>query len=88
MKINLTTPIIVKVKIEGTLDFREIDVILDTGARYTAISWEVAKDIGYDPAISEKRVSIVTANGVIEVPLINVKSISLKELKVENVEVC
>lgn len=86
MKINLGMPIVVKIKVQGILDFREIDVILDTGARYITISWEVAKDIGYDPAISERRVSVTTANGVIEVPLITVQSIHLGELKVDNVE--
>ena len=87
MKINLGIPIVVKIKVQGILDFRELDVILDTGARYTTISWDIAKDIGYDPAISKRRVSVTTANGVIEVPLITVQSISLRELKVDSIEV-
>jgi len=37
-------------------------VILDTGAAYTVIAWDVIKDIGYDPPISKRRMSTVTAN--------------------------
>jgi len=62
-------------------------VILDTGAVYTVIAWDVGKDIGYDPAISERRMPIVTANGVIEAPLITVKSIHIADLQAEAVEV-
>lgn len=47
----------------------------------------MARDIGYDPAVSEKRTPIVTANGVIEAPLITVESIELVELKAEEVDV-
>lgn len=47
----------------------------------------MAKDIGYDPAVSEKRMPIVTANGVIEAPLITVESIELVDVKAEAVDV-
>jgi len=62
-------------------------MVLDTGAVYTVIAWDVAKDIGYDPAISERRMPIVTANGVIEAPLITVKSIHIADLQAEAAEV-
>jgi clan AA aspartic protease (TIGR02281 family) len=62
-------------------------MILDTGAIYTAISWDIAKDIGYDPAVAQNRVAIITANGVIEVPKIKVKAIGFRGLHVEDVEV-
>ena len=58
-----------------------------TGAVYTVIAWDVAKDIGYDPAISERRMPIITANGVIEAPLITVESIYIKDLWKESVDV-
>ena len=60
---------------------------MDTGAVYTVIAWDAAKDIGYDPAISERRMPITTANGVIEVPLITVERIQVAELRVEAVDV-
>ena len=77
MKAQLEIPIILRrVEVYGPDGLREIDMILDTGAIYTVIAWDVAKDIGYDPAISERRMSIVTANGVIEAPLISVERIT------------
>jgi len=48
----LETPIILRrVRLEGPVASREVDMVLDTGAVYTAISWEIAKDLGYDPAL-------------------------------------
>jgi len=45
MKQSLEIPIIFKrVRIDGTHASREVDMILDTGAMYTAISWDIAKD--------------------------------------------
>lgn len=76
-----------RVEIGGPVGVREIDVILDTGAVYTVIAWDVAKDIGYDPAISDRRTPIITANGVIEAPLITVERIQLAELGAEAVDV-
>jgi clan AA aspartic protease (TIGR02281 family) len=88
MKQSLDIPIIFqRVRIDGMHASREIDMILDTGAIYTAISWDIAKDIGYDPAIAQNRVPIITANGVIEVPKIKVEAIGFRELYVEDVEV-
>jgi len=69
MKLKLEMPIVIRrVRINGPKGYREIDVVLDTGAVYAVIAWDVAKDIGYDPAISERRVPMITANGVIEAP--------------------
>lgn len=65
-RVQLEVPIILRrVRINGPAGVREIDMILDTGAVYTVVAWDVAKDIGYDPAVSERRMPIVTANGVI-----------------------
>lgn len=88
MKLPLEIPIILKrVRIDGLRASREVDMILDTGALYTAISWETAKDIGYDPAVAPSRVPIITANGVIEVPKIKIRAMGFRELYVENIEV-
>jgi clan AA aspartic protease (TIGR02281 family) len=88
MKQFLEIPLILRrVRIDGLHASREIDMILDTGALYTAISWDIAKDIGYDPAGASERVAIITANGVIEVPKIKVRGISFKGLYAEDVEV-
>ncbi|KYK30870.1 MAG: hypothetical protein AYK19_04400 [Theionarchaea archaeon DG-70-1] len=86
MEVEIKLPITLRVKVEGPKGRREIDAVLDTGAGCTCISWDIAKDIGYDPAISERRVEIITANGVTEVPLIKVDSISIGELEARNVD--
>ena len=88
MKVRLETPIVIRrVKINGPSGMREIDMVLDTGAVYTIIAWDVAKDIGYDPAVSEHRMPMVTANGIIEAPLITVRSIQIADLRAEGVDV-
>lgn len=88
MRLKLGIPIVIKrVKIDGPLGVREIDMVLDTGAVYAIIAWDVAKDIGYDPAASERRMPIVTANGIIEAPLITVRSIQIADLQTEGVDV-
>lgn len=86
MEFKIKLPITLRLKAKGPKGTREIDAILDTGAVYTTISWDVAKDIGYDPAVSEKRTRIITANGIIEVPMIQVESFSVKELEARNVD--
>lgn len=88
MQVPLDVPIVVKrVEFHGPTGVREIDMILDTGAVYTVIAWDVAKDIGYDPAVSLQRTPIVTANGVIEAPMITIDTVQVAELRVQNVEV-
>ena len=88
MQMPLGIPIVARrVEFHGPTGVREIDMILDTGAVYTVIAWDVAKDIGYDPAVSLLRMPIVTANGVIEAPMITVDAIQVAELRVQNVEV-
>lgn len=88
MRQSLATPIVLRrVSLEGPVASREVDMILDSGAMYTAISWELAKDLGYDPAGSSERVPIITANGVIEVPKLVVKRMGFRELFVDQVEV-
>jgi len=88
MQMPLGIPVVARrVEFHGPTGIREIDMILDTGAVYTVIAWDVAKDIGYDPAVSLLRMPIVTANGVIEAPMITVDAIQVAELRVQNVEV-
>jgi len=88
MQIQLEIPIVLRrVKINGFAKVREIDMILDTGSVYTVIAWDVAKDIGYDPAISERRMPVVTANGVIEAPLITVEAVEVADLRAVAVDV-
>lgn len=75
------------VKISGPNGTVSVDLILDTGATFVAISWAVAKVIGYDPAVVSEREEIITANGVIEVPKLNVDSVTVGNVEARDVEV-
>ena len=52
-------------------------MVLDTGATYTLIPWDIAETLGYDPAYSNRKVNITTASGTEKVPLISVSRISV-----------
>ena len=70
IRLALGTPIVIRqVLIDGPLGRRGIDMILDTGATYTSVSWSAALAIGDDPAVSPRRVSTITENGIIEWPI-------------------
>ncbi|MEW5759450.1 MAG: retropepsin-like aspartic protease [Candidatus Thermoplasmatota archaeon] len=88
MKLPIEIPIIIRnVKITGPKGSISMDLILDSGAVFTVISWAMLKIIGYDPASVPARQEIITANGVIEVPKLKVKSIVVGDIKANNVEV-
>jgi clan AA aspartic protease (TIGR02281 family) len=81
-------PLVVKnVKIIGPIGLVRIDMILDTGAAFTALSWADLKVLGYDPAVVSERQEIITANGVIEVPKLRVERIAVGDLEAREVEV-
>lgn len=88
MRLPVHIPLVVRnVKIVGPKGLVRVDMILDTGAAFTAISWSDLKLIGYDPAIVPERQQIITANGVIEVPKLRVDRIAVEGVEVGEVEV-
>ena len=88
MRLPISIPIVVRnVKITGPKGSVRVDLIFDSGAAFTALSWSVLKVIGYDPAIAPERQEIVTANGVIEVPKLQVESIAVGEAQARRVKV-
>jgi clan AA aspartic protease (TIGR02281 family) len=88
MRFPIGIPIIIRnVKIDGPNGSVKIDMLLDTGAAYTALSWTDLKAIGYDPAVVPDRQVVITANGVIEVPKLKVKCISISNIEVRDIEV-
>jgi len=88
MRLPIGIPIVVRnVKITGPKGLVRIDLIFDSGAAFTALSWAVLKVIGYDPAVAPERQEIVTANGVIEVPKLRVESITVGDAEAREVEV-
>jgi len=43
---------------------------LDTGATYTMIPLEIAEALGFEPAMSKRKVDVITASGVEKAPLV------------------
>lgn len=88
MRFPISAPLVVRnVKIVGPKGFVKVDMILDTGAALTVLSWSVLKAIGYDPAVAPERHEAITANGVIEVPRLQVNSIAVGDAEARDVEV-
>lgn len=77
MKIRFTLPLVLPVAITGPQGTREINAALDTGASFTSIPWDVARDIGYDPATVTDRVELITGSGIILTPLLTAQDVSL-----------
>lgn len=75
--------IIPNVIINGKLG---VNFILDTGATYTSISRSTARKLGLDLNYANK-VSLKTANGVIQVPRVKLDSININGLEAKGVEV-
>lgn len=88
MRLPIGIPLVVRnVKVVGPAGLIRVDLIFDTGAAFTALSWAMLKVIGYDPASVHERQEIVTANGVIEVPKLCVHSIAVGDADASDVEV-
>ena len=66
---------------------RIIKMALDTGATFTMIPPEIARDIGHDPTLSKKQIEISAASGSILAPLLKVKSISCLGTELKDIEV-
>ncbi len=62
-------------------------LVLDTGATYTMISWEIAKRLGLKIERVRKTVRFNTASGEVVAPLIKMDEISIMGVKAKNVEV-
>ena len=88
MRVSIGIPIVVRnVKITGPAGMVKVDLILDSGAVLTVLSWADLKAIGYEPAIAQGRQEIITANGIIEAPKLTVRSIKIGDIEANNVEI-
>jgi clan AA aspartic protease (TIGR02281 family) len=65
----------------------EVSFLLDTGASYTMISPELAKKLALNTQKPVKNMTIVTANGQVDVPMYRLKSLKLGHLTASNVDV-
>lgn len=77
-KIDRREPLIViPVGLKSKLSSYIVNMALDTGATFVMIPWDVAENLGYDPAICDERISITTASTVEKVPLITLDEINV-----------
>ncbi len=60
--------------------------LVDTGASYTVITPQMAEALGLEINKDTPRVSVTTANGTMEAPVVYLKQVSLGGLKVYDVE--
>lgn len=77
--------IVLPVFIQGKTE-KKIDMVLDTGASYTLISWDSAKLLGLSPEVSRERIEIVTASGREIVPKIILAEVRLLDKVAYGVE--
>lgn len=74
--------LLVTVHLDG---HQKTKLILDTGATYTSISRELAEDLGYDLDHCP-RVAITTANGLVMLPKIKLRRLTINGFTANNVE--
>lgn len=66
---------------------RKTKMVLDTGATYAMISWELADGLGLKPEKAKKWINLTTASTVERSPIVKVKAITVLGRKAKNVEV-
>jgi clan AA aspartic protease (TIGR02281 family) len=64
-----------------------VKFLLDTGASYTMLSPKLAQELGLETLKAKRTIAIVTANGKVNVPLLQVPELRLGKALLKNVEV-
>ena len=72
---------------KGSASHKLLQMVVDTGASFTTIPVETATRLGLDPSRSKERVSIVTANGLIYAPLIEIPVFGALGIELRNFKV-
>ncbi|MFH1903455.1 MAG: retropepsin-like aspartic protease [Candidatus Omnitrophota bacterium] len=82
------SPIItVFTRIEGKNNtIRRPRLAVDTGATYCMIPWELANALMLEPHISHEKISITTASGIVEAPLVTLPSVDVFGSKATNIK--
>jgi clan AA aspartic protease (TIGR02281 family) len=71
--------------VEATLNNKTAaKFIVDTGASYTMISSATAKELSIDAGENNQTVPFQTANGLIQAPLINLQSVTVGGMEINN----
>lgn len=61
--------------------------LVDTGATYTVLTPRIASQLGIVATPDTPKISIITANGPIQAPLVTLESVSIGNLEVSHVKV-
>jgi clan AA aspartic protease (TIGR02281 family) len=64
------------------------DLLFDTGASLTILSRSVVEAAGYDLAKAKHRQRILTGNGTIELPMLQIAALKVAEIEIRNLMVC
>ena len=73
--------------IAGPRTWRSLKLALDTGATYTMLPPDLLFDVGYDPTKAQRHLELSTANGLVVVPLLRVRTLKCLGLTLKDVEV-
>lgn len=85
LKFNPQSIIILKAYLKGKI-IQKCRLVLDTGASYLLIPWEIAQNLGLKPELAKERIEITIASGRELVPLVNIKSLKVLGKEVKNVK--
>ena len=77
---SLAVPVLVNNRTMATF-------LVDTGASYTVITPRMAKKLGMVITADTPRISMATANGVVQSPLVTLDKIAIGQVEVENIQV-
>ncbi len=64
-----------------------LKLALDTGASYTMVSYDAAREIGIDPSKSHRQIDVTTGSGVILTPVVSIPIFQSLGQEVKNLEV-
>lgn len=79
--------ITLQVEVQGERASRAITMVLDTGATYVVIPWDIAEALGYDPVASQRTVDLATASSVEIAPLLTVRRVRALGVEAFDVDV-
>jgi len=61
-------------------------LVLDTGATYTMISWEMADKLGLSPEKATETITFFSASGEVKSPLVKIEKVELEGIVVRNLK--
>jgi aspartyl protease family protein len=72
-------------QVEGSIDGRRMDFVVDTGATVVALRERDAARLGIHPAAREYTASVTTANGVVHAAPVRLASLEVRGIRVYDV---